>query len=127
MLWMDFHSVVNAGQCAKIDIMHTIEGMCAALNSLFFGITHGLLDCSLQTSTNYNGTCTVSKWSSRGQLWIKVWKMCKNNIIHFSYGLCLVLLYWSSRQGIMYNLQRGWLNIFLYDIIGCVVSKLRFV
>ena len=33
---MDFHSVVNAGQCAKIDIMHTIEGMCAALNSLFF-------------------------------------------------------------------------------------------
>ena len=32
---MDFHSVVNAGQCAKIDIMHTIEGMCAALNSCF--------------------------------------------------------------------------------------------
>ena len=27
--------MVNAGQCAKIDIMHTIEGMCAALNSCF--------------------------------------------------------------------------------------------
>ena len=52
--------MVNAGQCAKIGIMHTIEGMCAALNALFFGITHGLLDCSLQTSTNYNGIWTVA-------------------------------------------------------------------
>ena len=25
----------NAGQCVKIDIVHTIEGMCAALNSCF--------------------------------------------------------------------------------------------
>ena len=25
----------NAGQCVKIDIMYTIEGMCAALNSCF--------------------------------------------------------------------------------------------
>ena len=27
--------MVNAGQCAKIDIMHTIEGMYAALHSCF--------------------------------------------------------------------------------------------